>query len=746
VAKGLERQASIGGHPLVPRDARGGGVAAGGAVRQAGPIGVRLRPAVPHDRLDSWKEIAAYLKRDVTTVRRWEKRQGLPVHRHLHEQRESVYAFPAEIDEWWEGRRHHLTVNGTGNGASSNPDNGATASADAGRARWLSRAGTAWSVATLFFVTTIVLAVMLLRRPATTDNSAGDELQFQLFPPSETYFGAASLSPDGRHLAFTTRPMSPSGGKPLLWIRSLDEDTVRPLPDTEDATYAFWSPTSDALGFFAGGKLWTIRIDGSNPRSIADAPEGRGGSWNRAGTIVFAPRSDGPLYRVASSSGAATPVTTLGSADERGHVWPEFLPDGNQFLYLADPPETRADTHFLYVGALDGAERRRVMSIASNVAYSPEGYLLFARDYQLCAQRFDAATATLSGEPLALIDRLEQNAGASHRAEFSISTTGRLMYRRMQSPENLLVWRDRTRRLAPLVSLPAHYQEPTFSPNDDRIAVAIFDPRPSSRFGYGVAHVRSNIFSVDRMTGAASPLTSDPSANWSPIWSPDGRRIVFTSNRRTPDLELFVRDTSDSSGAETPLVTRGLYPVAQSWSPDGRYLLYSAFNQQTRSDLWLLPMSGDQTPMPLLQGEYGEQQGRISPDGRWFAYASDESGRDEVYVQAFPTPTRKWRVSFDGGADPRWRRDGKELFYIADDRHLMGVPVKAGTPFDHGEAIPVFNAGVPAHWYFGRNVYDVSRDGRFLMMSPTEDDKAPPVTVLLNWPGALRKHSERAAR
>ncbi len=691
-----------------------------------------------NDRLDSWKEIAAYLKRDVTTVRRWEKREGLPVHRHLHERRDSVYSYRTEIDEWWEGRRNHLVENGALEGVTLGGGNGSSTSAALPEAPErlprAPRARLAWTLAGTFFFATLILALLLVARSQPTAFGDTAELRFSIFPPEETSFASVGLSPDGRHFAFTAGPTSTSGGKTLLWVRALDTLAARSVPDTEDATFPFWSPTSDALGFFAGGKLWIVAIAGGSPRVVCDAPNGRGGTWNREGIIVFAPGREGPLLRVEASGGAAAPVTTVERPNERGHLWPEFLPDGNHFLYLAD--SNVPEHHNLFVGALDGNERQRLFPLGSNAAYS-DGYLVFARDRQLVAQPFDASRLALTGEAVTLVERVQQQ--SDHKTDFSVSANLVLVYRTMQSPATRLVWRDRTQLHSTLVGTPGEYTEPALSPDETRVAIDLFDPRPSKRFGYGVGRVRSDIWILDRSSGAASQFTSDPAADWGPVWSPDGRSIVFSSNRRRDNLELYRKNATGDGPDELLLAANGTNPVAQSWSPDGKHLLYSAFDPKTHMDLWLLPMSGDHTPMPLLRSEFSEEQGQISPNGRWFAYTSNEFGRSEVYVQSFPEPGAKWQISMNGGGDPRWRRDGKELFYIAADRRLMAVAVKTGATFEQAPAVLLFDTGVPPQWYFARNLYDVSRDGQFLFMTPVEDDRSSPFTVVLNWAAGLRR-------
>ena len=275
-----------------------------------------------------------------------------------------------------------------------------------------------------------------------------------------------------------------------------------------------------------------------------------------------------------------------------------------------------------------------------------------------------------------LVEQVRQQSGLDHKGDFSVSNTGVLIYRGNGGAETRLVWRDRAGRQQVLTERPAMYCEPTMSPDEERIAVDIFDPQPSETSGFGVARITSDIWVMGRSSDVSSRFTFEPAADFDPVWSPDGTRIAFSSARRGV-LDLYQKSV-DGDGDDELLLASSDAKHLQAWSPDGRYLLYGIFDRTTRGDLWLLPIAGDRTPIALLQTPASEEQAQISPDGRWFAYTSDESGRSEVYVRSFPKPARKWQISTNGGGDGRWRPDGKELYYIADDRRLMAVAVKTG--------------------------------------------------------------------
>jgi Tol biopolymer transport system component len=677
-------------------------------------------PAAPSDRLDSWKEIAAYLKRDVTTVRRWEKREGLPVHRHQHAHRDSIYAFTAEIDAWWQGRRNQLATNGVSNGAVNGSTNGSASGQP--RRNWMP------VVAAASFLSVFAVAAALVLGGRGVSVSA-DEFRFPLAPADHASFGTLAVSPDGRHIAFTA---TSAEGTTLLWLRPLNDVNARPLLDTNGAAFPFWSPTSDAVGFFADGKLWTMSIAGGIPRVIAEAPEGRGASWNRDATIVFAPTREGPLYRVADTGGPTRPVTTVLSPGERGHLWPEFLPDGVHFVYLAD--SAQRDHHNVFVGALDGQPPKHVMRLTSNVVYSSRtGHLLFERERQLMAQAFDVRRLTLSGEPFRVAGEVLQQWGLDHKTDVSVSTTGIVAYRAMRTAGDArLVWRDREQRDSVLLDAPAEYNEPTLSPDESRIAIDIFDRELSKRFGFGPIGVTSDIWIVDRSTGKRSQFTSDPGAEFDPVWSPDGQRIVYSSNRNGT-LDLFIKDVNAASPGELYFGSP-LDKHAQAWSPDGRFIIFRSYALETRSDLWLLPTTPRAVATKLLESALSEDNARISPDGRWFVYSQYVGERSEVYVQKFPVPgPERWQISTGGGGDAQWSRDGRELFYLADDRSLMAVPVTTGATFTHGKPVALFDTGMTSTWNASRNHFDVTRDGTFLLMAPVVDDRAAPFTIVLNW-------------
>jgi Tol biopolymer transport system component len=665
-------------------------------------------------RLDSWKEIAAYLRRDVTTVRRWEKREGLPVHRHAHDRRDSVYAFRSEVDRWSSERRNHI--------------NGKPPADPANR-----RIRVVWPIvaALVMVALTGIGALVISVRPAAGDDR---QLRFSIAPPDGASIGTLSLSPDGRLLAFTTVTRD---GEALLWVRRLDSLTAMAVAGTEGAQFPFWSPDSRSIGFFAFGSLKQIDAAGGVPRIVCAAADGRGGTWSPAGTIVFAPGRESALFQVPARGGTPTPVTALDPAGERGHIWPQFLPDGRHFLYLAD--SARPEFHKLFAGSLDSMNGTRIAALASNAVYTRDGYLIFARDRALMAQQFDARRFTLSGEPITLAPQILQRWNMDHLGDFTVSDNGTLIYRSMQGSgsETQLAWRDREERLSPFVSTLADYYEPTLSPDGTRVAVDVFDPRQSRPQGFGTVKVTSDVWLVDSDTGAASQFTFHPAADFDPVWSPDGTRIAFSSNRGGV-LDLYQKRV-DGTGPEELLFGSPVDKHALAWSPDGRFLVFLAYDPDTRTDLWLLPLTGDRTPVPLLRTEAGEEQATISPDGRWFAYTSNESGRSEVYVRSFPSGDGLWRLSTGGGGDPRWRPDGREIFYIAEDRRLVSVSVKPGAVFEHGPPVPLFDTGMTPYWGAARNHYDIGSDGRFLFMVPAADDRTAPFTIVINWSAGLRR-------
>ena len=658
----------------------------------------RRDPAGRKGRLDSWKEIAAYLTRDVTTVRRWEKREGLPVHRHLHDKLGTVYAYTGEIDQWWRAR-----------GQQVNESDGNKRTHHDRLARAL--AATFLAIAVIATVTLIVT----WSRPSVDRT----EFRFSISHPERGAFGSFAVSPDGGAISFTG---ADADGIVRLWIRRFDAMDAQPLAATEDAAFPFWSPDSRFIGFFADGKLKKIAAAGGASQTVCDVADGRGGTWNRDGVILFAPGRQHALHRVAASGGVASPVTTVERPRHRGHMWPAFLPDGRHFLYLADSVD--GEHHVIFVGGLDTTLSKPLIHARSNAIYAPEGVLLFAREGALVSQRFDVKRLELTAEPTVVADRVVQPYGLDHRGDFSTSNTGVLAFRRGGSPLKQLTWLDRRgERIADLAE-PADYAEPVLSPDGTRVAVSVFEP--TSRVW------ASDIWLLDVSTGARTRLTFDKAADFEPVWSPDGTQIVFASTRGG-QLDLY-RKSVDGSGPDELLLTSGAPKHSEAWSPDGRFLVYSSLESTTKFDVWALPLVGERDPQPLLHSEFSEGQSQISPNGRWLAYTSYESGRMEVHVRPFPTGAGQWQISATGGGDPRWRRDGQELFYIAADGTLMAVAVDASRVFKPGIPRPLFDTMINHLWDDARNHYDVSLDGeRFLVARPIEQLGSLPVTVVVNW-------------
>ena len=583
----------------------------------------------------------------------------------------------------------------------------------------------AWGLLAVAIVALAALAVpaiLYVRSPTASPMLA----RLDVVTPPTTDPLSFALSADGRQLAF----VATVDGKPRLWVRPLDESTARPLAGTEGASYPFWAPDGRAIGFFADAKLKRIEIAGGATQVLADAPFGRGGTWNRDGVIVFAPTSTTGLMRV--SAGGGTPgVLTRPVNGQGSHRWPQFLPDGRRFLFFVTlgDPETRG----VYLGSLDGHDPTRVLVADSAAEYAPPGYLLVASRGVLVARRFDVARGSVSDESVPIAQAVGVDFGAS-RSGVTVSETGVLAYRLGSTVERHLIWVDRAGKTLGAVGPP------------DDAALANPELAPDGRLVAVVRAVQGNadVWLMDAARGTASRFTFDSAVDSSPVWSPDGRRIIFRSSRMG-HYDLFQKP-ADGATEEQPLLVTGEDKSPQDWSPDGRLLLYTSQDPRTGSDLWSLSPDGDPKPSVVVQTPFDETQAQFSPDGRWIAYASNETGRYEIYVRSFPGPGGKWQVSTEGGIYPRWRRDGKELFYVAFDNHLMAVPIQAalarhtvnpGAPSELFVTRLTAGANVFAGGVLSRAQYAVASDGRFLMNVETEAPAAPPITLVLNWTAAL---------
>ncbi|MBI2833800.1 MAG: serine/threonine-protein kinase, partial [Acidobacteria bacterium] len=480
------------------------------------------------------------------------------------------------------------------------------------------------------------------------------------------FTGPMVISPDGRHVAFVAF----TEGRYLLWLRALDSLTSRRVPGTDGAYAPVWSPDSQAIAFVATGKLKAVNITGGFPRTICELPPvagGGAGAWRPDGTILFGTLGAG-VFQVAATGGAPKAVTKLdASRKETGHLWPQVLPDGQHFLYFADSalPENRG----VYIGSLGSPEVRRLNDSDSNVSYAPEGYLLFTRAAQLMAQPFDAKSLALRGDAVA-IEAVNDVWSSIGIALFSVSETGALAYGTVPNSNSRLVWFDRTGRALDPISEPGGYVHVALSPDERQVALERDDAEADQ---YG-------IWLTDLSRRVASRFTVRRAWNYRPVWNADGSRVAFAT-AGSMGIDLWEKV---ASGGESEQRLAELVGVNEptDWSSDGRFVTYTNTESPTRADLWVLPLFGDRKPYPFLKTEFDESQARFSPDGRWMAYVSNESGRLEVYVRPFPGPGTKWQISPNGGSQPQWRRDGKELFYIAADHRLMAVAVKSGAMFE----------------------------------------------------------------
>jgi len=589
----------------------------------------------------------------------------------------------------------------------------------------------AWILAAVFFLAVLALGYSVYSRPAPQQARA---VRFTLFPPEKWSLAGTgavttgatapvNISPDGQQVAFVAVSEE---GKTLLWVRSLDALTPQSFAGTEGASAPFWSPDSRSLGFFAAGKLKKIDLSGGPPITLCDAPDNRGGTWNRDGLIVFAPTNTSALQKVAASGGVPAAATVLGQG-ELGHIRPSFLPDGRHFLYSTIAPRLGLGGP-IYLGSLDSAERKMLFNANSANAHYTQGYILFLRETTLVAQPFDARRLELTGDAFPIAERIRTSASTQPYAYFSASDNGALAYQTgAETANSQLLWFDRTGKQIGALGDPAAYSALELSPDGKRASVSIPDEAGKGQ----------DIWLYDLARGLRTRFTFGPAGVSESVWSPDGSRIVYNS-RRKGSFDLYQK-ASSGAGSEEILLENNVdkYPI--SWSPDGRFLVYGSLGSSRTGDLFVLPLTGDRKPFPLLQTQFGgTNDGRFSPDGRWVAYRSSESGRSEIYVASFPGPGGKWQISNAGGTYPRWRHDGSEIYYLTADNRLMVASVNGkGAGFEVGAVKPLFTTRIAT---VGSYQYDVSADGqRFLINTSPEQATSAPITIVLNWTAGLKK-------
>jgi Tol biopolymer transport system component len=592
-----------------------------------------------------------------------------------------------------------------------------------------SRERLGWIVAAALLLATIGLAVRLFIRPAPV----ATVLRASILPPDGSEFvstwidaGPVEISPDGERVVFTAR----KGESPnLLWVRKLSESTARPLAGTEGAQRPFWSPDGRHIGFFSDRFFKKIDVDGGPVFTLAPGTESRGGTWNRDGVILFTPSARGPVLRVSANGGKVTEATVYGPTDAT-HRYPHFLPDGRHFFYLVrrGSGAGRGSNPEIRVGSLDSKDSKLVLNVASNAVYA-SGHLLYVREGALVAQEFDVDRLAVKGEPVTLVPDVLMDERFS-RGVFSASSNGVLVYQTGKGQTlSALRWLDRSGAILETVGEPALFfngGDPEISPDGRRATTSIVDLRTG----------QTDIWIVDLATGTRRRFTTGPGSKEWCAWSPDGARVAHSvSNPRGTGYDIVLKPTSGSEPEVTLVSDPVEFQAPLGFSPDGNSFLYSK-RKNERDDLWVLPLTGDRAPRPFLATPALEPIARFSPNGRYVAYQSDETGRFEIYVAAFPGPGSRWQISLSGGVEPRWSHDGGELFYFGPDNRLMAAQVKADAPsFDVGIIRPLFQARSMGFTYR----YDVANDRkRFLVVAGLPQDLSP-ITILTNWTAELPK-------
>ncbi len=557
-----------------------------------------------------------------------------------------------------------------------------------------------------------LVQLSLLPPPGTTFSS----------PPASVVTPQIAISPDGRQVAFVAEAPR---GRPGLWVRSLEDSEAKLLRGTEDAIYPFWSPDSRNLAFFAQGKLKTIGIEGGPPRTLSDASlDSRGGTWGD-GTILFAPGPNTGLFRISAAGvGTASQVTKFDtSRAENSHRFPAFLPDGRHFLYTTR--STRQEHWGVSIASLDSPAGTPLIERTEwSAQFAPPGYILFVRAGTLMAQVFDVDRMSISGEAVAVGGDVGVTSTAY--AAFSASHTGVIGHVRNIALPGDLRWFDRSGNAAGSVGTPGEYLDFELSPDERFVALSRVDPKLKS----------ADVWLLDLARNVTTKFTTDPMTEASALWSPDGGRIVFRSNRHG-NSELYLKRSSGTE-AEQPVLDPGANLIASDWSLDGKSIVYTRTGT-TGFDIWVWGIEANAKPQPAVSTALNAMHGRLSPNGRWLAYASDESGELQVYVQPFPATGEKRQISPDGGSEPRWRRDSNELFYLASNNKLMSVAISGGNAFDFGVPKALFDTRVPLTGNPYRSNYAVTANGQRFLVNTRIEDAPSPINIILNWTALLEK-------
>ena len=539
---------------------------------------------------------------------------------------------------------------------------------------------------------------------------AAERSVFTILPPEKADLGDwIALSPDGRSVAF---PASVDGAT-TIWVRSLDSSSPRSVPGTEGATFPFWSPDGRSLGFFGGDKLKRIDLAGGPATVLCDAPAARGGSWGREGTIIFSGQAATGIFQISATGGSPKPATSVDkSADEITHRWPEFLPDGRHFIYYAYAA-TRGQIG-IYLGELGSTRKDRLLAGGRRATAAP-GRLFFAREGTLFAQKFDENRLKPIGDAVPIAERVWFTNEYFGHSSISASPNGTVAFREGR-PEKQQTWFDRTGKTLGAVGGARLWDEPALSPDETRVSVDGTNPETN----------HGTIWAIDLARGTTSPLTAEDTDANDSAWSPDGKSLAYRVNKGG-EGDVRIRDLA--SGREVVVMQSDGLPGPVEWSPDGKFLICAQGAAGIR--LWTVPIGEAEGKPRLLLKETVLRTVRFSPDGRFFAYVSGESGQNEVYLRRFPPTDERWQISQGGGVEPYWPRDGKEFFYITPDRKVTSVSIRTTPSVEIGKPQPLF-AAPTVFGKFTRSTYVVTRDGGRFLFSVPVDPSRPTITLIQN--------------